>query len=159
MAQSDANAESHTPRPRRRMKRRETMGSWRFLTFSCYRQLPLLGSARIRDAFAETLRDARSRHRFRLIAWVAMPEHVHLIIVPQPVVTLDRGVPMVASRSTVREILWGIKKPLSQRVITRWTSLDAPILSEIRLADGTHRFWQAGGGFDRNIRSETELLR
>src|SRR5438045_3431308 len=77
--------------PRRRMQRRERLGSWRFLTFSCYKRLRLLGNPAIRDAFAGALRGCRERHRFRLIAWVAMPEHVHLIIVPRPVLAYEDG--------------------------------------------------------------------
>lgn len=50
-----------------------------------------------------------------------------------------------------------MKKPFAQRVIARWVQLRAPVLDRIRLADGTHHFWQPGGGFDRNIRSDAEL--
>ena len=139
------------------MHRREHLGSWRFLTFSCYKCLPLFANPGIRDAFADALRAAREMHRFRLIAWVVMPEHIHLIIVPRPLIDYDAGLPVVASKSEVKAIMWGLKKPFAQRVIARWVELRAPILARLRLADGTHHFWQPGGGFDRNIRSDAEL--
>jgi len=139
------------------MHRRETLASWRYLTFSCYKRMRLLGTAPIRDAFTSALRECRERHRFRLIAWVAMPEHVHMIIVPRPVLGYERGLAVLAGLSDVRAILWGLKKPFSQRVVARWKELRAPILERIRLTDGTYRFWQAGGGFDRNIRDESAL--
>src|ERR1700742_1693354 len=99
---------------RKLMRRREFLCSWRFLTFSCEDRLPLLGNPRIRDTFADALRTARERHRFRMTAWVIMPEHVHLIIVPRPVLSYEEGLPVVASRSDVSKIMWGLKKPFSQ---------------------------------------------
>ncbi len=55
-------------------------GHLHFLTFSCYRRLPLLGTARARNAFVAALAKVRERYRFRLIGYVVMPEHVHLLI-------------------------------------------------------------------------------
>lgn len=55
--------------------------------------------------------------------------------------------------------LFTLKTSMAQRVIGRWVELDAPVLSKVRHRDGSHRFWQAGGGFDRNVRDEDELLR
>ena len=49
-----------------------------FLTFSCYRRLPLLGTMRARDVFVSELNRVRAEHGFQLIGYVVMPEHVHL---------------------------------------------------------------------------------
>ena len=51
-----------------------------FLTFSCYRRLPLLGTMRARDLFVRELGKVRAAHGFLLIGYVVMPEHVHLLI-------------------------------------------------------------------------------
>jgi len=51
-----------------------------FLTFSCYQRLPLLGTRRSRDLFVCELGRARAEYGFRLIGYVVMPEHVHLLI-------------------------------------------------------------------------------
>ena len=55
-------------------------GHAHFLTFSCYRRLPLLGKDRSRWWFVQALEKARRRHHFDPWAWVLMPEHVHLLI-------------------------------------------------------------------------------
>ncbi len=131
---------------RKSLKRYEFIGQPRFLTFSCYRRLPLLSNARIKAQFAEALERTHKQHEFRLIAWVIMPEHVHLILTPR------------APDSTVAQVLRSLKTSISKRVIARWKRLDAPILDRIVTPKGRHRFWQAGGGYDRNIRDEAELI-
>ena len=55
-------------------------GDVHFVTFSCYRRRPLLGTRRARDCFVGILDQVRSRFEFRLIGYVVMPEHVHLLI-------------------------------------------------------------------------------
>jgi putative transposase len=55
-------------------------GDLHFVTFSCYRRRPLLGTPRARDRFVAILNEVRSRFGFRLIGYVVMPEHVHLLI-------------------------------------------------------------------------------
>ena len=63
-------------------------GHLHFVTFSCYRRLPLLKSASSRDVFVEELAHLRERIGFLLIGYVVMPEHVHLLVNEPP-----RGTP------------------------------------------------------------------
>jgi putative transposase len=51
-----------------------------FLTFSCYRRLPLLGTAGARNVYVDALAEIRERYEFLLAGYVVMPEHVHLLI-------------------------------------------------------------------------------
>ncbi|HUL35776.1 MAG TPA: transposase, partial [Candidatus Eisenbacteria bacterium] len=51
-----------------------------FVTFSCYRRRPFLGTARARNRFVRILDEVRLRYAFALIGYVVMPEHVHLLI-------------------------------------------------------------------------------
>jgi putative transposase len=62
------------------LKRHYGQGDLHFVTFSCYRRRPLLGTARARDRFVKILDEVRRRHGFHLIGYVVMPEHVHLLI-------------------------------------------------------------------------------
>jgi putative transposase len=55
-------------------------GHLHFITFSCYRRLPLLGTPGARDTFVQVLDHTRNRFGFRLVGYVVMPEHVHLLI-------------------------------------------------------------------------------
>ena len=62
------------------LKRIYVKGHLHFLTFSCYRRLPLLKTARARDVFAKELSKLRDEMGFQLVGYVVMPEHVHLLI-------------------------------------------------------------------------------
>lgn len=129
---------------RKRLRRIEQPGHVRFLTFSCYHRLALFNNDAIKDAFVTQLIDAQQRFKFALVAWVIMPEHVHLLLQP------DSG-------QTLSVSLSAIKRPFAVKVLRRWRALKAPILERLRDADLNEHFWQAGGGYDRNIYSPTEL--
>jgi REP element-mobilizing transposase RayT len=55
-------------------------GDLHFVTFSCDGRRPLLGTPQARDCFVKILDQVRSRFGFRLIGYVVMPEHAHLLI-------------------------------------------------------------------------------
>jgi putative transposase len=64
----------------KRLKRYYGQGHLHFITCSCYRRLPRLGSARRRNLFLRILEDVRRRYGFAVIGYVVMPEHVHLLV-------------------------------------------------------------------------------
>ena len=132
---------------RKRLRRREERCHWRYLTFSCHRRLQLLGNRAIRDLLVQSIANARETCGFKLLAWVIMPEHIHMIIVS----TRDEW--------PIPRILVAIKQPVAQTVVRRWRRLGAPVIGRITASDGRVRFWQAGGGFDRNVRDQDELTR
>jgi len=51
-----------------------------FVTFSCYRKLPFLGTKHARGVFVRELARVRAECGFRLIGYVVMPNHVHLLL-------------------------------------------------------------------------------
>jgi putative transposase len=55
-------------------------GDLHFVTFSCHRRKPYLGTRRARDRFLKILGQVRTRWEFPLIGYVVMPEHVHLLM-------------------------------------------------------------------------------
>jgi putative transposase len=63
----------------KKLKRYCGRGDLHFLAFSCYRRLPLLRTARARNLFVHALWKWE-RYGFRLVGYVVMPEHVHLLI-------------------------------------------------------------------------------
>lgn len=131
---------------RKRLKRRETADQVRFITFSCHRRLPLFSHPRICENFLDLLLGATRTRALEVIAWVIMPEHVHLLLRPGPTEPLG---------STLARL----KSAHAKRVISRWRELDAPILRRVTADDGPARFFQPGGGFDRNVRDDSELAR
>ncbi len=65
---------------RNKLKRHYGMGHLHFLTFSCYRRKPPLGTVRARNRFVKILGQVRARFGFLLVGYVVMPDHVHLLI-------------------------------------------------------------------------------
>ncbi|MFG0244374.1 MAG: transposase [Phycisphaerales bacterium JB054] len=132
--------------PRRHRTRYESPQQARFLTFSCYRRLALFQNDKIKTAFAEHLLECELELRFRLLEWVVMPEHVHLLLVPR---LPEMPVPTILRR---------VKEPFARRALARWRTLRAPILERLVDSRGNTRFWQRGGGYDRNILTDDELF-
>jgi putative transposase len=51
-----------------------------FITCSCYKRRPELGTGARRDLFLRVLECARQKYRFIVVGYVVMPEHFHLLI-------------------------------------------------------------------------------
>ena len=120
-----------------------------FLTYSCYRRLPLLTKDRTRQWVVDALDSTRSEQHFELWAYVIMPEHVHLVLHPrQP-------------RYQMRRILAAIKRPVSilarDFLTTRGQTTWLHRLSVQYPSRSVFRFWQPGGGYDNNIFRERTL--
>ncbi len=130
---------------RKRMRRINHAGDVRFLTFSCFQRLQLLANPAVRSVVVDAMLLARRRHGFLLYAWVVMPEHIHLLIEPRDG---DVDVPLRT-----------LKQSVSKRCLDRWKRLRAGVLENIQLDNGSYRFWQPGGGFDRNVRDGAAFMR
>lgn len=79
---------------------------------------------------------------FDLWAYVLMPEHVHLLIYPK---TAD---------GSVSTILREIKEPVARKAIEYLKQHDSQWLARVTVSERNrirHRFWQPGGGYDRNV--------
>lgn len=125
-----------------RRKSYNTPGHAHFLTFSCWRRQPFLLDRETRLAFVQALSEARSRERFDVWAYALMPEHVHLLIRP------------ALESYEIARILRRIKEPVSRRVLSGWRKdhpLRLDVAADTTAGPITHRFWQPGGGFDRNL--------
>lgn len=120
------------------------------LTFSCYRRMPLLNDDAWRTLLAESLDRAAKRYEFRLVAFVFMPEHVHLLAYPQGL------------EARIDLFLSAIKRPCSFRIKQSLMEQRSPILQQLTVRERPgverFRFWQEGGGYDRNLRSEQAVL-
>lgn len=131
---------------RRHMHRREVEGNIRFLTFSCYQRLQLFNNDAIKKEFVDSLANVQKESGLTIIAWVLMPEHVHLLVVPP------------LPRESMTDILASLKTSVGKRVLNRWRKLNAAILPRLIDSRGYLHFWQTGGGYDRNIYSREEMM-
>jgi putative transposase len=55
-------------------------GHLHFITCSCYQRRPFFKAVRARDIFVQELDRIRRKAGFRLLGYVVMPEHVHLLM-------------------------------------------------------------------------------
>ncbi len=138
-----------TPGHRKQVRSYNEPGHAHELTFSCFRRLPLFGKDRSRRWFIETMESARQQCQLALWAYVIMPEHVHVVVCPrQPAYE-------------VRLIRTALKVPV-QRKAFAFLRRQAPgylrQLSDQQPNGELHyRFWQRGGGYDRNVTDPATL--
>lgn len=118
-------------------------GHVHFLTFSCYRRMPLLTNYLWCSWLAESIKLSLKRHDIALWAYVFMPEHVHLLVRPRSAVYDISSFLKSVKNSSSKRILHELRRP-------RCSILNG---SEKRLPEGQglRRFWQAGPGYDKNI--------
>jgi len=140
--------ESREPIHRKRCKRWDLEFAAHYLTFSCFQRRSFLTSERACLWFLEAVEACRRKHPFDLRAFVFMPEHAHIILWPR-------------DGSRISPILKSMKLPVTNRVLL-WVGDHAPgFLAQMadRQPNGqvSHRFWQRGGGYDRNLRDDREL--
>ena len=62
------------------LKRYYGAGDLHFITCSCQRRRPWLGTARRRNLFLDLLEQTRQRYRFVVLGYVVMPEHFHVLL-------------------------------------------------------------------------------
>ena len=128
---------------RKRCKRYNDSGHAHFLTFSCFQRRPFLSRDRTREWFVKAVCLARERHELDLWAYVIMPEHAHLVIFPR------------RETYSISRILTTIKQSVSKTALA-YVRANAPTflqqMSDVTPSGSvTHRFWQRGGGYDRNL--------
>jgi putative transposase len=125
----------------KRRRRHEEDGHARELTFSCYRGYQFLSRDRTRKWFIDALETARTKWSFDLWAYVLMPEHVHLLVLPRQA-DLEVG-----------RMVGQIKEVVARKAIGYLREHAPGWLPRITVREGKrvrHRFWQPGGGYDRN---------
>ena len=133
---------------RKRCRHYDDEQSAHFLTFSCYHRIPLFSKPRSCEWLIDALRLARQQGQFDLWAFVIMPEHVHLVLQPPAGVRIS-------------QILTTLKQSVSKRAIP-WLHEHAPqFLPHIHDCQpsgrSAYRFWQRGGGYDRNLRTTSDV--
>ena len=88
------------------LERWQENGDLHFVTFSCYQRCAYLGRPGSRDLFEDALAKAQRSHRFEVVGYVVMPEHVHLLV-SEPV------------KELLSVALQGLKLSVARRARTR----------------------------------------
>lgn len=129
--------------PRKKRRTYNTPGEAHELTFSCYRRFALLDPEPVKELFLAQLDKAREQFAFEVWAYVIMPDHVHLLLWPTTIVY------------DMMRILKVIKEQTAKAAIKTYREHRPELLDAIRVewpsGRTEHRFWQQGGGYDRNL--------
>ncbi len=80
------------------LKRFHNTGHLHFLTFSCVRHRPILGSAEARDTFLTILDRTRVLYSMAIYGYVAMPDHVHLLVSEPEKASLSLAIQIIKQR-------------------------------------------------------------
>jgi putative transposase len=140
-----------SPPHRKTIKHYDDHSQPRELTFSCIHHRPLLSNPTWCRWLSRSIDQASGRHGFDLAAFVYMPDHVHLVVVPTQAAIL------------VKRLLFAIKRPFSFRVKQDLEQTDPALLGSLTVQTGPDaglfHFWQQGPGYDRNILSKEAFLK
>jgi putative transposase len=120
-------------------KRIYSPGQLQFITTSTYRRAPLFLSACLCRCFVQRLEEVRQELKFLLIGWVLMPDHFHLLLLPEPAETT----PLIL-KSLKEQTAHRILKTFHENSQHPWCR---KMLARLRLPptvhDGSHyRLWQ-----------------
>ena len=112
------------------------------LTFTCYRNFPLLAKDRTRNWLATAINETNASQRVDLYAYVFMPDHVHLLVHPRE------------GSHDIAMYRKAIKAPVGRRAIAHLREHAPDWLHHLTRTRGSRTeqlFWQSGGGYDRNV--------
>ena len=124
--------------------RYETPNSIHYLTFSTFRSMKFFRDNHLCEMFLVALGNTRIKHQFNLIAYVIMPDHVHLLI-------------QEGENSSVSAMLSALKRGFAYRANRHIECKYPQWSSRMQVSVGdrvVQRFWQKGGGYDRAVTNE-----
>ncbi len=144
------NSQSGRSYYQKKRSRFDVAGDPHELTFSCFQQFAFLNQDRTRQWLIDALNSARQKSSIDLWAYVIMPDHVHLLVYPR------------IPGTKLGPIAGTIKESVARRAIKYLETNSPNWLSKITVREGNRvrrRFWQPGGGFDRNVLEISTLQR
>ena len=134
---------------RKQVKHYHEPGQFHGFTFSCYDRLPLLTEEHRLIELARCLDVANREYQMDLVAFVFMPEHLHLLVYPRDI------------KPEFGLYLARIKQPFSKQMKLKLIENCSPLLARLTVLERPEkecfRFWQEGPGFDRNLETPQEI--
>ncbi|MCR9294867.1 MAG: transposase [bacterium] len=125
------------------IKHHHEVGDFHELTFSCFHKMRLLTNDVWRCQLSKYIDEACSAFQMELVAFVYMPDHVHLLVFP------------LEPKPDMGQFLASIKQPFSSSIRSLLERCNSPLLSKLTVQErpgkSVFRFWQKGPGCDRNL--------
>ncbi|HEX9745547.1 MAG TPA: transposase [bacterium] len=124
-------------------KRYDVPGQAHVLSFNCFKNRPFLINDIFKQYMVEAINNVSAHDDIHVWSWVIMNNHVHLLIYP------------VGSCYSISDFLKSLKQSVARKAIRFIKEHKADYLAQLEtgFVSPKYRFWQQGGGFDRNIRS------
>lgn len=126
-----------------KLKHYDNIGGARFITFGTHRNIPILKSNLFKQYVLDSIVNVRNIFKFKLTGYVLMPDHVHLVILPEP-------------GSRVGEIVGIIKRDSAKRMMLKLREMNSPILTKLKVIRNQlekYAIWQRRC-YDHNCRNE-----
>jgi putative transposase len=103
-----------------------------------------------RAVLARCVDAAGQQQAFSLVAFIFMPEHVHLLVLP------------CTTTPNVPGYLVSIKEPMSKSVKALLAEHRSPLVKELTIHERpgkeAFRYWQEGPGYDRNLQTADAVI-
>ena len=131
---------------------RKTRRAWdepghaHYVTYSCFRRWPLLTRERTRRWVIHAIEHTRQVQNVAVWAYVIMPEHVHVLLLPR------RG--DYAMRRILASLKFPVARAAKEYLIRTGQNGWIERLTVSDRQPCTFRFWQPGGGYDHNVFKE-----
>ena len=139
-----------------RLRRHDESGHLHFLTVSTFRRLQFFRHRSVRDAFVGAMRTVRETSPIRWIGYVVMPEHVHVLVLPQAF-----GSKRVLPISKVLHDLKGLSGKAGKEALRAYWrrnhTLGSSAMDAWATGQGDKRFWKPRG-YDFNVVDERKVL-
>ena len=121
-------------RKHKTVKHHHEVGDFHELTFSCYRKMRLLTNDTWRRLLSQSIEKACKEECMELVAFVFMPDHVHLLVFP------------LANKPDMGSFLAEVKRPFSSEIRTILEDARSPLLKKLMVRERpgkeAFRFWQ-----------------
>jgi putative transposase len=105
-----------------KLKHYDHDGRARFITFCTHKKIPLLTNNKFRRVVIDSISAIRAQYSLKLLGYVLMPEHVHLVVVPPEDTKLGPAIGKlkIYSSTRIHEILIDLNSAMIERLtVTR----------------------------------------
>jgi putative transposase len=125
-----------------RLRHFDGLGTVRFVTISCLNRMRLLGNDDTVPIVLGQLNVSRQKHQYRILAYVVMPNHMHLVLWPRDRMHLGR-------------VMGEFKALTTREILSMWKKDGNPDVSHLIVNRGgkTHKTLWIPRCFDHNCRS------
>ncbi len=130
-----------------KLRHYDNLGTARFITILCHKRYNLLNDDTAKDIFLNHLNKIRTKYGLKLLAYVIMPNHVHLVIYPE-------------TNQKIGKIIGELKSTSAREILNYFKDNKIAALNDIIvIRDGIrrHAFWYRRC-YDHNCRGVKSVL-